>query len=272
MGPDGAVLDAGGMDASRTDGSEIGGCEDRTDREQLATDESSQRFEGRALGATGDGRFTVVGANEGVVRGTVATEEDGTYSVQIPFFCGGQDVELSWTVGECVYQRIVAVTRTACEPVDLQITLAWDELGRDWELHLIKPGGRINDDETDCTWTSCVGQSPDWGVIGDPSDDPVKDVDDTGTHGPENIHLNRPEEGAFTVMVEHWGRGDPRSSGEVIVNVRGRGVTYIPISNLAPQHVRYAAEIEWPSGTVTPLTTVLDCTDDWSRGCQAAIP
>ena len=38
-------------------------------------------------------------------------------------------------------------------------------------------------------------------------------VDNTGGSGLENIVLTRPEAGVYTVIVEHWGSGEPTSDG-----------------------------------------------------------
>jgi hypothetical protein len=58
----------------------------------------------------------------------------------------------------------------------------------------------------------------------------------------------------------------------VTVNIGGGRTTVIPIVGLPPMHVRYAAEIAWPSGAVSTVGTVYDCSADWSGGCQATIP
>ena len=156
-------------------------------------------------------------------------------------------------------------------PGDIEIVLQWDDLGDDWELHLVKPGGSINDNATDCTWTSCVSASPDWGVLGDPVDDPHKDFDDVDQFGPERVWLANPEAGTYTVLVEHWGTGLPESDGSVTLDVGGQIVS-VSMSDLAPQHVWTAARIAWPSGTITPTQDVFDCTASWAGGCTATLP
>ncbi len=127
------------------------------------------------------------------------------------------------------------------------------------------------ENQTDCTWTTCTKDSPDWGVAADPSDDPRKDIDDGSTYGPENIWLHGPEAGTYTVMVEHWGTGEAESDGSLVLNVAGSTVV-IPRADLAPQHVWTAATIAWPPGVVTPLATDYDCSAGWLRGCNAALP
>lgn len=247
-------------------------CSDRTETAQLQVATAAHVFSGVIDGATSDGAWVITEPNGGEVRGTVPTDRNGVYSVELPLFCGTQTVTSRWDVGGCMHRIVTEVERTDCGAQDIRVTLTWDDLGLDWELHLIRPGGRINDPATDCTWNTCIHTRPDWGVIGDSSDDPEKDLDNTGHYGPENISLSGPTNGTYTIMVEHWGLGDPASSGEATINIGGGATTAIPIMNLAPQHVRYVAQIEWPSGTVTPLSTVFDCSASWAGGCQAAIP
>ena len=137
----------------------------------------------------------------------------------------------------------------------------------------MKPGGHINDNLglTDCTWTSCIFTSPDWGVVGDPNDDPHKDYDDVDQFGPERIWMADPEVGTYTVFVEHWGTGLATSDGFAMIDVGGTIVT-VNMTDLAPQHVWTVATIDWPSGVVTPSQTVFDCGASWSAGCTATLP
>jgi hypothetical protein len=233
--------------------------------------ESTMTFEGTVTDASGPGTY-YVSAEGQAISGTVPTDADtGAFSVKLPLFCGEQTVKLVWANGDCQVAAVSRVVRVDCTADDIRLTLSWDDLGDDFELHLIKPGGRINDNATDCTWTSCISASPDWGEEGDATDNPRKDVDNTGTYGPENIYYSNPEEGTYTVMVEHWGSGSPDADGKVIFNVAGR--TYeATIENLAPGFVWTAGTIEWPSGEVTTSEDIYDCTDTWQSGCKAEIP
>jgi hypothetical protein len=136
---------------------------------------------------------------------------------------------------------------------------------------LIRPGGRLNDEESDCTWTTCISTAPDWGVAGESGDDPSKDIDDTGNFGPENIILSSPEPGIYWVVVEHWGNGAPESEGQLSLNVAGSNhrASY---EGLPPQWVWLAATIEWPSGEVRFFDSLHDCAENWSSGCYASLP
>ena len=249
------------------------GCPE-SDRESFVLDAgpaTSARFTGIVTGIDGDGTYYLRGPGGAALEGIVPVDDEGSYSIELPLFCGQQLLKLLWTNASGTTVEVVNITTEDCVEADIRVTLSWDAVGRDWELHLIKPGGRINDDATDCTWTSCISSSPDWGVEGDPSDDPHKDVDNTGAYGPENIWLAKPEPGIYTVMVEHWAAGDPTSSGQVIFNVAGE-VVVARMENLAPYNVWTEGTIEWPSGKVTIHDDVYDCSEDWSGGCYAELP
>jgi hypothetical protein len=234
---------------------------------------TSNPFTGIVTGAEGNGVFYVRGTGNQELFGTIPTDASGNYNVTVPLFCGAQLVKLHWTNATCAYDIVYDVTTDACADPDIRITVGWDDLGLDWELHLIKPGGKINDNATDCTWTSCISTRPDWGVIGSTADDPTKDVDNTGHYGPENILLSGPEAGTYTVMVEHWnGGGSPMSDGTVILNVAGKPAVVQHVMDLAPFHVWTAATITYPGGIVTPSTAVHDCSANWSDGCRDSIP
>lgn len=250
------------------------GCPDIVDpvvTDLNAGEVTSYVFSGTVSDASGPGTFYVRGPDGQENIGPIDTASDGTFSFEAPLFCGEQLVKCLWSNSAGTYVLVVRVATENCIPADIRVTLSWDALGRDWELHLVKPGGRINDSVTDCTWTTCIGARPDWGVQGDPLDDPKKDVDNTGDFGPENIFLARPETGVYTVLVEHWGSGDPMSDGQVVFNVGGV-VTIARIENLAPEHVWTAGTIRWPEKTVTTGTNIYDCTAMWSGGCTAPLP
>ncbi|MBK6848834.1 MAG: hypothetical protein IPG96_15295 [Proteobacteria bacterium] len=250
------------------------GCPDSNETTfAISATQTARTFGGVVTGATGDGQFYVVNEAGQAASGTVPTHGDsGQYGVALPLFCGAQLVKLVWTNSAGALALVYNVTTTGCVEADLRLTLTWDEVGDDWELHLIKPGGRINDNATDCTWTSCITSSPDWGVVGDATDDPKKDVDNTGAFGPENIFFSKPENGVYTVLVEHWGGGEPTSDGQLVINLKGRAPVVLKKQNLVSGHVWTAATITWPGGVVTPSQTDYDCTGNWSGGCKAVLP
>lgn len=248
------------------------GCPDSDISEfELSTRDSTNLFSGVVNGAAGNGEFYIVGDDNSSISGPLPTNGNGAFSFNAPLFCGRQIIKCVWSNETGSYVLITEVTREDCTNADIQITLNWDDLGDDFELHLVKPGGSLNDSVTDCTWTTCIGQGPDWGVQGDSSDDPRKDVDNTGSYGPENIFLASPENGLYTVFVEHWGGGDPSADGEVIINVAGE-TTVATVQDLASRHVWNVGTIAWPSAEVTLNGAIVDCTDSWSGGCRLDLP
>lgn len=235
---------------------------------------------GTVTGADGSGTFFLDDGRGHSVGGRVPLEDGGAFEVTVPLFCGEQSLKLAWQNGAGTSGVVLRPVREACTASALRVTLTWDDQGDDFELHLIRQGGRINDrtddgsTSNDCTWTTCIGSSPDWGVIGSPDDDPLKDIDDTGSFGPENITLDRPEPITYTVMVEHWGSGSDQADGEVTINIEGGQALKVPITNLASHWVVTVATVDFPSGVITPIGEQYDCRDEWGAhgGCGAALP
>ncbi len=234
---------------------------------------SSYQFQGTVSLAKGNGRFYVESPDGQAFGGPIETDtQTGKYSATVPLVCGEHVLKLVWENDQGAAGVVLRPRTTGCAASDIRLTLSWDDRGDDFELHLIREGGTINDGTNDCTWTSCIGVPLDWGRAGDPSDDPVKDVDDVDTLGPENIVYPQPEVGRYTVMVEHWGGGQSGANGTVVLNVTGQRPVEIPIEGLDPQHVFTAATIDWPAGTITVVATTHDCTANWASGCLDKIP
>lgn len=250
------------------------GCptSDAEDLEVDAGTDTSREFTGKVDGADGNGIFHVTGPDGQTITGTIKTERDGEYSFEAPLFCGDQTVKTVWSNEEGRYVVVRRVTTTGCSEPTLRVTLGWDGQGQDFELHLVRQGGRINDDASDCTWTSCLDdRGLEWGDPQSTTDNPRKDVDNKGSFGPENIYLGTPADGTYTVLVEHWGSGKP-AVGKVTINVRGVGTTEIPIASLKANHVFTAATVTFPGGTVTKVASEFDCASNWNSGCRAALP
>jgi len=92
----------------------------------------------------------------------------------------------------------------------LRIELSWTNLLSDVDLHVLRPGGVFGTnnqvDPNDCYFNN---PDPDWGVVGDPDDNPYYPVDETQGRGednrPESVSVAFPEEVPYRVLA-HYSR------------------------------------------------------------------
>ena len=219
--------------------------------------------------------WTLVSPSCGGTSGPLGPDpEFGAFSRTIPLFCGNNRLQLvcDGPTGHAVATR--TVVGPSCGGRAVQVTLTWGATSNDEELHLVREGFHLNDATNDCTWFTCVHASPDWGTIGDATDDPHKDVDWLQTFGPENIYLERAADGRYEVMVEYWGSGTAETSS---ITVLLDGATVWMGSHVLNVHdVWDVGTITFPARTFTPVDTVIPCESAWrtsgSMGCALPIP
>ncbi|HZO15284.1 MAG TPA: hypothetical protein VFB62_18550 [Polyangiaceae bacterium] len=224
---------------------------------------------GRVRDNDGPGKWQVVSA-EGNVGGDIATGSDGFYATKAPLFCGAQTLDIGWCNDAGTSSYRLLIERQACVAGGLHVTLTWGEGANDLELHLLREGAYINDPLNDCTWTTCVDTSPDWGQPGQSVDDPHKDIDWLDDNGVENIELPLLELMRYPILVEYWGTGEPIEA-VLTVNAFGTASTWSsPL--LSPQDVWIAGTVDATTRTVKTRAGVVDCSDAWRSGCQLPIP
>ena len=145
------------------------------------------------------------------------------------------------------------VTATA-----LSLSLRWDTNLTDVDLHLVRPRGQTFTPD-DCFFDN---PAPDWGVRGDPSDDPFLDKDDTNGRGPETINLSTSAAATYDVYVHYF--ADNRigpSRATVEVHVAGQSVgSYNHL--LRCNDMWRVGSFAWngTAGTFTPNTVVQSAT------------
>ncbi len=167
-------------------------------------------------------RWTVVSRPEGSVSMPVeafenprrpadgGTEDDEETPTALFFvdLAGEYEIELQVfdNLGQVSCDPVAAahVKVIAVPEKDLHVQLVWstpddpdetDQTGTDVDLHFRHQdaGGEWGHSTFDCYFRNT---NPDWGVQGDPTDNPSLDIDDTNGAGPENVNLEKPEVGA----------------------------------------------------------------------------
>jgi hypothetical protein len=235
---------------------------------------TTARITGRTALVPRECRWHLVSDGCGGTSGAFLPDEFTTFAITLPLFCGTNTLQLvcDTDAGRSVATREIA--GPACDGRDLQVTLAWGATANDMELHLLRGGFYINDATNDCTWFTCVRETPDWGVVGDPTDDPRKDVDNTSTFGPENIFLMRAAPGRYHVMVEYWGWGTPDTS-EITITLGGTTV-YCGAREMSRNDVWHVGTSELPGEHFTLVDTITPCMAAWrtggGRGCTLSTP
>lgn len=192
-------------------------------------------------------------------------------------------------------QVVDALGQTSCEPraaaqvtihavpqKDLHVQLVWstpddpdetDGSGTDVDLHLVH-------ERADGLWAGpaepwdCYygNAQPDWGVIGEVSDNPSLDIDDTNGAGPENINLAEPELGVTYDVGAIYFRatstfGDPevdaRTPHPSYVSLRlfNRGTPLVELVGremTETMQLWHMARVTWCEGDGCPRIEIVD--------------
>ncbi len=172
------------------------------------------------------------------------------------------DVPGDWTVSLSVTDSTGVASVSRCQvavkaiPAEkLYVELVWDNAVTDLDLHFLAPNASY-EGAKDCWWAN---QHPDFGVQGDPSDDPSCGPDDLAGFGPETATYDTPADGTYTVVVDFpKDNGAAHPDTHATVRVYELGVVVAELDqDLKKAHERWiAGTIDWPSGKVTPSTKV----------------
>lgn len=153
--------------------------------------------------ATANGYWLLV--TSGTVRSWgVLTVSGGSFSGDIPLFCGAQVLAFTFSNATGRAYWVANVTLTGCTQSAFRAQLTWDTgPSSDIDLHLLRPGGSMNSGD-DCYYGNCQGVPLEWGAAG-AAGNPILDVDDVEGYGPENIFIvSGAEAGEYRVVVHNY--------------------------------------------------------------------
>jgi len=239
-------------------------------------DAPSVELTGTAVGHDQPGRFYVEGPEGHFAGGMLLPDADnGTFLQNVPLFCGDNTVKALFRneAGTSVYVK--HVERTECMPAAVRATLAWDDTSEEWNLHLVRFGGTLQGDETDCYDAfSCDGTYMDWGTPQVVFDNPHADVDPwLQFAGVANVTVLVDAEDGMTLAVDNIddaNGGFPR--GIVYVNLAGQPTQVVPIDGLPNFEVFVAATVDGAAGSSSVVAQQSACVENWSDGCTGPLP
>lgn len=170
----------------------------------------------------------------------------GAYEVQLEVFD-------SQGVKSCQPARKTIVASPAQK---LLIELFWDNLGTDLDLHVLRtPMTRVGHVPDDVFYQN---RKPDWGVMGDPADDPELSRDALTGYGPEVFGWVNPIDGTSRVAVvfeQDYGLGTMARASRATVRVYQFGILKAELTRTMTERneVWLVADVVWPSGEVTAV-------------------
>lgn len=202
--------------------------------------------------------WSIVAAPPGSQSQVVTMGDDAHVSFFIDL-AGDYSIELTVT-SETGLTGSATYDYSAVPGQDLHVELLWpgEYTEVDMDLHLVwkSGGGTLWNGTKDCNYTNCAGFGAglDWGVTGDPTDDPTLDIDNIIESVPENINIDKPANGTYAACVHYYSShvaGDIPVNNEVRVYLLGAPVFDATKTLGATDQVWYVGDITCNNGQCT---------------------
>jgi len=167
----------------------------------------------------------------------------------VPDLVGRYTAELVVTNDQCVMSDPCQVVFDAVPSEDLWVEMHWQHANDDMDLHLLYNNAPYDSDR-DCYYGNCIDGGLDWGVQGATIDNPRLDLDDIENMGPENVNIDLPADGLYTIAVhdfpgtEYWGD----NAVTVKIHVEGE-LAFEETRIISGEDSRVPfADVTWPGG------------------------
>ncbi|MDX2012836.1 MAG: choice-of-anchor D domain-containing protein [Myxococcaceae bacterium] len=189
---------------------------------------------------------------------TIAMPEVALTAMRLdPSVPGAYEVQLEVTDAQGVKSCQPARKTIVASPAQkLLVELFWDNLGTDLDLHFLgSPSTRVGSVPGDVFYQN---RKPDWGIVGDPADDPELSRDALTGYGPEVFGWVNPIDGAYRIAVvfeQDYGLGTMQRQSRATVRVYQFGILKAELTRtlLERNEVWLVADVVWPSGDVTAV-------------------
>jgi PKD domain len=186
----------------------------------------------------------IVGENQQVASMTLDRRLPGEYRV-----------ELNVTDNNGLKNLTPARATIVAVPAQkLLVEMFWNNPKPDIDLHFLNERFvPLGTSPGDCFYQN---PTPDWGVAGDASDDPEFVHDALTGRGPEVVGYQNPVAGTYRVVAEY--KNDQLAENpvtEITVRIYEYGVVKFESKKVLSKvgDVWGVADIDWPSGTITPM-------------------